>query len=434
MVAASNSRDIQYVNMKKEHTDDDEFEDVSIVDDETAAERQRASRYGLPCFPRWTVGEERLNQIVGVIIIMNAIVMGLETDMGESRFLPFEHFFCICYSLEMYVRLRTQGCVGYFSVPSQIFDACLVFVGILSLYIAPLLQQPGFDVSGFRFLKILRLARVLRILRIFRMFHGLSIIVAAFASAVSSVAWVGLLVLILDYTLAIVCTQLIGHHAEWWGEDEETIHEMFGSIGRSMKTLFIIMTLSSWDAIAGLVMKVYPPALVFLCFITYIIIASYTMVSLVTGIICDKLIAVQQADMQNRMLELEEEKMAKHEEVETLLHRFDTNHDGLLDKEEVKESLATHPELVNYVQAIGIDLGSQYAKEEFLALLTCGKDMVSINESADALVTHLGHTKGSLSALEQKITKMRESQDAFQREVREQLAQIIKSQGGTQRA
>ena len=41
----------------------------------------------------------------------------------------------------------------------------------------------------------------------------------AFTKAISVVAWVGVLTLIIDYICAVVLTQLVGKNAQTWGDD-----------------------------------------------------------------------------------------------------------------------------------------------------------------------------------------------------------------------
>merc|ERR1739838_1251649 len=93
--------------------------------------------------------------------------------------------------------------------------------------------------------------RVMRIVRLFKVFHQLQIILEAFFKALSTVMWVGLLTLILNYVCAVFLTQTIGHNADQWsGEDEFRVRDWFGTIGHSLRTLFIMLTLAQWDEIA----------------------------------------------------------------------------------------------------------------------------------------------------------------------------------------
>merc|ERR1712025_788301 len=127
----------------------------------------------------------------------------------------------------------------------------------------------------------------------------MTLIAQAFFDAFTSVCWIGILVFIMDYIFAIFLTQLIGKQADTWDDDEAVlVTQWFGNIGRSMYTLFTVMTLAEWEQICMVIMKQFP--LVVLFFIFYIIIASYTMVSLITGVISDSLINARREDEVNK--------------------------------------------------------------------------------------------------------------------------------------
>merc|ERR1740130_2422020 len=142
----------------------------------------------------------------------------------------------------------------YFTTPAYLFDCSLVVSGSLDLWILPAISggktnSAGYQFSVLRLLRILRLLRVLRVVRLFRMFGQLLLIVKAFGKALQVVLLLSILVAILIYALGIVFTQLVGHHAEKWGHDQDEITYYFGTIASSMMTLFLILFGSAWDPI-----------------------------------------------------------------------------------------------------------------------------------------------------------------------------------------
>merc|ERR1719484_72749 len=125
--------------------------------------------------------------------------------------------------------------------------------GDFDLWVSPLMEavQSGKSAAdhkggGSRLLKLLRMFRVMRIVRLFKMFHELQIILEAFVKALHTVMWVGLLTVILNYICAVFLTQTLGHDADAWGDQAYKIERWFGTIGHSMRTLFIIITLAEW--------------------------------------------------------------------------------------------------------------------------------------------------------------------------------------------
>lgn len=273
--------------------------------DEDDPESTKQGRYRTYIAPFLDVESNNYNMLIGLVILMNALVIGIETDYGREQFQCFEHLFNACFFIEMLMRV-TQLRMDYFYEAWNLFDFSLVITGTLDLWVLPLLtgksgDPTGSDFFGFtslrllRMIRVLRLMRVLRVVRIFRMFRQLFLIMQAFAKAFQVVLIVSGFIIILNYCYAIVLTQLVGHRAAAWPEDkQELIVKWFGSISASMRTMFFVMTLSDWDVIPMTLIEVLPSLPVMSAFGMYILVASYTMVSLISGIISESLIASQQ--------------------------------------------------------------------------------------------------------------------------------------------
>ena len=82
------------------------------------------------------------------------------------------------------------------------------------------------------------------------------------------------LLLLVYYVYGIIGTNLFG----------ETFPDWFGTLGKSVYSLFQVMTLESWSmGIARPVIAVFPHAWVF--FVTYILISSFIVMNIVVGIV-----------------------------------------------------------------------------------------------------------------------------------------------------
>jgi voltage-gated sodium channel len=101
---------------------------------------------------------------------------------------------------------------------------------------------------------VLRALRVLRVLRLLTMVPSMRRVVGALLGAIPGLGSVALVLLIIYYVFAVIATNLFAAtHPEW-----------FGDIGRSLYTLFQIMTLESWSmGIARPVMEHFPYAWAF---------------------------------------------------------------------------------------------------------------------------------------------------------------------------
>ena len=103
--------------------------------------------------------------------------------------------------------------------------------------------------------------------------------------AIPGVGSVGALLLIFFYIGAVISTTLFGDLFPQW----------FGNLGRSLYSLFQIMTLESWSmGIVRPVMEAFPYAWIF--FIPFIMVTTFMVLNLFIGIIVDAIATVKEQD------------------------------------------------------------------------------------------------------------------------------------------
>jgi voltage-gated sodium channel len=205
----------------------------------------------------------RIQLLVVLVIIVNAVILGLETSAG----LMAEHTGLL--------RIIDKACLVFFVV--ELVFRFWVYRGLF--------WRSGWNVFDFLVVgialvpgvgpwAILRSLRVLRVLRLLTVIPQLRRVVAAFLHAIPGLLGVVAVMVIFFYTAGVLATGLFGStHAEW-----------FGNLGNSLYTLFQVMTLESWSmGIVRPVMEVHPWAWAF--FIPFIVIATFTILNLFIGII-----------------------------------------------------------------------------------------------------------------------------------------------------
>ena len=197
------------------------------------------------------------------VILLNALILGLETDAAIMRVagsvLVILDKLCLgVFLAELAVKLFCYRS-HFWRSGWNIFDFLVVAVAIV----------PGAGAWA-----VLRSLRVLRVLRLLTVVPGLRKVVAAFIHAIPGLAGVMAVMAIFFYTAGVLATRLFGEsHVEW-----------FGTLGRSLYTLFQVMTLESWSmGIVRPVMESHPWAWAF--FVPFIIIATFTILNLFIGII-----------------------------------------------------------------------------------------------------------------------------------------------------
>ena len=205
----------------------------------------------------------RVQGTIIALILLNAALLGLETwpaamaaagpaiRMLDQALLAV---FVIEIALRLYVHRR-----AFFRDPWSLFDFAVVAIALL-----PATGQ----------LSVLRALRVLRVMRLLTMVPSMRRVVGALLGAIPGLLSILLVLLVIYYVFAVIATNLFGAaHPEW-----------FGHLGRSLYTLFQIMTLESWSmGISRPVMENFPYAWAF--FIPFILVATFTMLNLFIAII-----------------------------------------------------------------------------------------------------------------------------------------------------
>lgn len=216
--------------------------------------RQRlARRVESPRFVAW----------ITAVIILNAIVLGLETsasvmDRMGVLLIALDKACLVVFVVEMTLKLIAFRGLFWRS-GWNIFDFVVVAVALV----------PGAGPWA-----VIRSLRVLRVLRLLTMVPSLRRVVAAFLHAIPGLGGVLAVMAVFFYTAAVLATNLFGG----------TFPDWFGTIGRSLFSLFQIMTLESWSmGIVRPVMEQFPYAWAF--FVPFIILATFTILNLFIGII-----------------------------------------------------------------------------------------------------------------------------------------------------
>lgn len=221
--------------------------------------------------------EHRLfDRLIVSLIAANAIGLGLETwPAAMARFGPalqaFDQAVLAVFTAELALRAIVYR-RRFFHDPWRLFD--LVVVGIALV--------PG----GGAF-TVLRALRVLRVLRLVSMVPSMRGVVTALLTALPGMASIiGLMALVL-YVSAVMATKLFGAAAP----------EFFGGLGRSLFTLFQVMTVEGWPDIARGVMAQVPYAWLF--FVAYLLIATFMVLNLFIAVVVNAMQAQVTADLKD---------------------------------------------------------------------------------------------------------------------------------------
>jgi len=213
------------------------------------------------------IGNPTIQHTLVVLIVVNALILGLETshtvmEVAGHELHLIDQVILWIFIAELVLLMAARG-LGFFKDPWCVFD--FVVIGI-ALVLA----------TGS--LSVLRALRVLRVLRLVNKIESMRKVVVGLLHSLPSLSSVFGLILVIFYVFAVIATNMFG----------ERFPDLFGDLGTTMFTLFQVMTLESWsEGVARPVMEIFPHAWVF--FVIFIFIATFVIINLFIAVIVDSL-------------------------------------------------------------------------------------------------------------------------------------------------
>jgi voltage-gated sodium channel len=249
---------------------------------------------------QWVESRWVQNAIIA-LIVFNAIILGLETSDTAMAHVGgllqlLDRIVLAVFVVEIAVKLYAWD-LRFFRSAWNVFDFSIVAIALI-------------PASGpFAILRALRILRVLRLLtRIQRLRH----IIETLLRAIPSIGWIAFLLLMVFYIFGVMGTQLFG----------DAFPKFFGTLGRTMYTLFQVMTLESWSmAVARPVIEQFPFAWIY--FVTFILITAFTVLNLFIGIIVNTMQEGYHESEQQSREDIETRARSERQELLNLLRDID---------------------------------------------------------------------------------------------------------------
>mmetsp|Transcript_75061 Transcript_75061/g.210606 ORF Transcript_75061/g.210606 Transcript_75061/m.210606 type:complete len:767 (-) Transcript_75061:39-2339(-) len=244
---------------------------------------------------------------MGSLILINALTMGLETDMPSWVGWPYiEHLFLIIFSIELSLRVYVSGRsfvdMANPDVVWNLFDTFIVALGLVDELLAVLLSKSTGGVATL--FRVVRLLRIMRLFRIIKFLKQLYLLAFGFVDAVHAVFWVTILMTVVLYVCAIVMVRMCGQLPD---DDpyHQFLHRHFADIRTSMLTLFVLMSSPNMPMYMDEGNLLADKPLLALFLITFIIIGSFGMIALLTGVISESMFEKNQLRMEESRKDLE---------------------------------------------------------------------------------------------------------------------------------
>lgn len=205
--------------------------------------------------------------IVLLVICFNAVLFGLQTSPRVvaccGGWLSRLDGLCLAiFTVELFLKIIAFRRL-FVRDPWNVFDFIIVAISF---------------VPNMGMFSSIRLFRVLRVFKLISGVRPMRVILVAIVKSLPGVGWASLLLGLVYYVYGILATNIFGGAFPDW----------FGSLGRSVYSLFQIMTLESWSmGIARPVIAQFPYAWVF--FVSYIMFTTFIVLNIVVGIVLNSI-------------------------------------------------------------------------------------------------------------------------------------------------
>jgi len=309
---------------------------IKSLKEEEEQERKRKEEAEEARKNHWSEGN-LFNVGVGVIVLLGAVLVGLECDYGKEDvsaqtlilFQVLNVFMMLVYVGEAMIRIGVQG-IWYFKNPWYLFDFLVTIMNVLEVAIL-LFFSIDAPLSMFTVLRLCRIFRVARIVRIFYIFKELWLVLCGLVRVVGVLTWTLIVLTILFFTVAPLCRLLI--------PPEQDVNQQFISLEITFLTLFRILTLDDWaETIVRPLIEAGNIFMVFI-FIFFIFIASFGFMNIVLGIIVhsqEKIAEDQRIEVEKR---IQKQKKKAIRSLADYFAQYDTDESGMIEFNEFKKAM-----------------------------------------------------------------------------------------------
>lgn len=347
------------------------------------------------------VEQTPFNIMMGHVIFANAIFIGIDCDadalpdINKNTLKTVDSCFLAIYIVEMITRFFYLGFERYIKDGFNVLDGFLVIVGVIE----KMFFGEGMEAADvMRVLKIMRLIRLTKLLRLVRFFRNLMQAVQGVGRCINTLTSLLPVMGILVYVFGLFGCNTIGVSTAWIFTDRYSPqyehfenYDHFGTVGRSMLSMFQIITLSGWAEMCRSVMDKFPQGVIF--FIAFVFLLSFGLSNVLVGTVCFN--SIHNAD-EAKKKDAEQE----YERSELLLEKItdcfklaDTDDSGELDYREM-QVLFERPAIRRAFQIMGMPA---HDMTTLLKLLDKdGDGQISRQEFTDGFLQFMGGNKTSL--------------------------------------
>jgi len=221
-----------------------------------------------------------------------------EGTVYEIVWLAFDNTFNILFFMELCLNMYAFWLCKFWKSAWNVFDFVVVSIGMLGLLQVPLPGPLG----------MLRMMRAFRVFRLFKRVKSLNKLMVALGKALPGVVNAFLIVIIVMAIYAILGVEFFMDYAEegyftndlgmqvplMTGREMNYGHEYFGNFGRSIYTMYQVLTGESWsEAVARPLLHTNDPVQTFgvaLYFCSFQVVVGVVLINVVVAVLLEKMV------------------------------------------------------------------------------------------------------------------------------------------------
>jgi len=346
--------------------------------------------------------------ICGLVILLDAIVIGIETDYiaktGDTNttFKALSYIFNSWYAVEIIVRFYTRAnWKDFFTGHDYLwnwFDLALIMAALADFIIDLAFTETLSIGRVFRTIRLLRAVRVLRLVRWLQILREFQKLLLCLASSLMTLLCSLALLAFTVFVFGIFFTQSLpiyiesrvvsASRATWTDEEME---KAFGSVSKSMVSLFQAVTAGrNWGELSTMLEEIHP--FLFMVFLMFMAIVMFGLLNVVTAVFVE---SAMRATQHYRDLLVHEKLMRERISVQHLKEIFkaiDIDNSGAISLEEMESFLSDDTlKLQEYFEAL--ELNASDTQTLFHLLDRDGSGEVDIDEFCDGCMRLGGNAK-----------------------------------------
>mmetsp|Transcript_8055 Transcript_8055/g.17494 ORF Transcript_8055/g.17494 Transcript_8055/m.17494 type:complete len:479 (+) Transcript_8055:140-1576(+) len=381
------------------------------------------------------------NLWVAATTTANSFALGLELDLvppeagmeARTTWFLVGVLFSVCFVVEIIIR-GVSGRRRFFEDIWNLADCLLVGASVVDIFF--FYPSGGGKVRLFTTLRMLRIARLVRLVRMFPIFRQLWLLVGGLVNSLKALLWLCLMFLVVLYVSGILVTTEIGHNDAYGSGPSYTgevwpYKEYFGTIWRSMFTLFQLVTLDGWsDNIVRHVLFRQPAMALF--FVLFLLGTAFGLVNIIVGIIVENTLAAAHVADSRIEKKMEWVRSKAVDRLAQILDKSDLRRSGEISIEDLRAAYQSYI-VQDCFRTIGVTL--EEAEEIFILLdyerrgrvslqrfanscreLVGGakrRDIAQVEITVGSLSRHLDSLDGSFASMEAEVTALHQLTDDF---------------------